>query len=195
MQVKKTLCWLAAVAVAGVVGAADHPLAKLEKPKAVLELPPGPDNPRNSEGDLIRLKDGRVMLVFSRYTKGTGDDHDPAFLAARFSGDGGLTWTQKDEVVVANEGGMNVMSVSLLRMRDGALGLFYLVKNSEADCRPVLRRSTDEGKSWSEPVKCIPDSEKSYYVLNNSRVVRLTGGRLVLPMCVHEPKDGRIGDW
>lgn len=192
---KGLLVGMACVLVGSVAVAAAHPAALLEGPKATLELPPGLANPRNSEGDMIRLKDGRVLLVYSRYTKGTGGDNDPAVLASRVSSDGGLTWSRTDEVVVAQEGAMNVMSVSCLRMRDGAIGLFYLVKNSEADCRPVLRRSTDEGRTWSAPVKCIPDSEVGYYVLNNCRAVRLASGRIVLPMSFHEAKNGRTSDW
>src|SRR5688572_27362967 len=49
-------------------------------------LPPGPMNPRNSEGDFIQLKDGRVMFLYTHFTGG-GSDHAAAHLAARFSKD------------------------------------------------------------------------------------------------------------
>ena len=81
-----------------------------------LELPPGAENPRNSEGSFVSLKDGRILFVYSHYTAGSGGDHDPAHLAGRYSSDGGRTWTTEDRVIVENEGGMNVMSVSLLRL-------------------------------------------------------------------------------
>ena len=77
-------------------------------------LPPKPENPRNSEGDFIELKDGRVMFVYTHFTGGTSD-HATAYLAARFSADDGMTWSADDVTVVPNEGGFNVMSVSLLR--------------------------------------------------------------------------------
>ena len=35
--------------------------------RPALELPPGPGNPRNSEGDFIELKDGRVLYAYSRF--------------------------------------------------------------------------------------------------------------------------------
>ncbi len=164
-------------------------------PQRVLELPPSLENCRNSEGDFAVLKDGRVLFVYSHYVKGSGGDHDPAHLASRVSTDGGRTWSKESVEVVANEGGMNVMSVSMLRLKDGALALFYLRKNSETDCRPVMRVSRDEGKTWGEPVLCVPDTEKSYYVLNNCRATRLSSGRIVLPLSDFAPKDGRIGDW
>src|SRR4029453_13035791 len=58
-------------------------------------LPPSKDNPRNSEAVMIDLADGRIMLVYSRFTGGRGD-HAKASLAARFSADGGATWTNQD---------------------------------------------------------------------------------------------------
>src|SRR5215510_11567667 len=86
--------------------------AGLQRP---LRLMPGPNNPRNSEGAFIQLKDGRVMFVYTHFTGG-GGDHSQAHLAARFSSDSGQSWTDNDVIVVPNEGTWNVMSVSLLRL-------------------------------------------------------------------------------
>src|SRR5690625_7675485 len=85
-------------------------------------------------------------------------------LVARYSEDGGRTWTDEDELVVANEGEVNVMSVSLLRMDNGEIALFYVRKNSMRDCIPMMRTSSDEGMTWSEPIACITDRE-GYFVL------------------------------
>jgi len=157
-------------------------------------LPPGKGNPRNSEGDFIELKDGRILFVYSHFTGG-GSDHAAGHLAGRYSSDGGKTWTTEDEVIVEREGGFNVMSVSLLRLQNGAIAMFYLRKNSLTDCRPLLRISTDEAKTWSEPTVCI--AEVGYNVLNNDRAVQLKSGRLVLPVAKHaspeEPKFDRRG--
>ncbi len=198
-MVWKAMLAAAACAAAMTARGADAPTAQKTSeppagPRTVLELPPGPGNPRNSEGDFARLKNGDVLYVYSRYDKGHGDDADPASLASRVSRDGGRTWSAEDVEVVPNEGKLNVMSVSLLRMGDGSLGLFYLRKNSGADCRPVMRRSRDEGRTWSAPQLCVPDSEIGFYVLNNSRVVRLSSGRIVLPLCWHTPKGGDAFD-
>jgi len=147
-------------------------------------LPPGKGNPRNSEGDFIRLRDGRILLVYTRFTGG-GSDHAAAHLAGRVSRDGGLTWSKNDTLVVANEGKMNVMSVSLLRLADGRIALFYLRKNSTRDCRPRLRISGDEAATWGPPSDVIGERDMGYYVLNNDRVVQLRGGRLVVPVARH----------
>jgi len=153
-----------------------------DAPEAVLVLEPSKEAPRNSEGDFIRLKDGRLMLVYTHFTGG-GSDHATAHLAARFSSDGGQTWTAEDELVVSNEGTCNVMSVSLLRLDRGDIALVYLRKNSDEDCIPYLRVSTDEAATWSEPVRCIP--RDGYFVVNNDRVIQLDTGRLVIPAALH----------
>src|SRR5262249_43981773 len=124
-----------------------HRLLKIERR---LKLDASPGNPRNSEGDFIQLKDGRWLFIYTHFTGGAKDD-SKAFLASRGSADGGKSWSDKDRVVVANEGGFNVMSVSLVRFNPDEIGLFYLRKNSLQDCRPVLRRSRDEGQTWSDP--------------------------------------------
>jgi sialidase-1 len=153
-------------------------------------LLPKPGNPRNSEGDFIRLKDGRVMFVYTHFTGG-GSDHSSAHLAARFSTDEGKTWTTADEVVIEREGRFNVMSVSLLRLQGGEIALFYLRKNSLTDCRPLLRISRDEGRTWSDPVVCI--DKAGYYVLNNDRAVQLSTGRVLLPVSRHNtPQQNRF---
>lgn len=153
-------------------------------------LPPGPGNPRNTEGAFVTLRDGRILFAYSRFTGG-GDDNDAATIAGRFSSDGGRTWTETDTPIVAREGDMNVMSVSMLRLKDGRIALFYVRKNSISDCRPYLRYSSDEGKTWSEPILCVPD--QGYFVLNNDRAVQLRSGRIVLPVALHATVNGQFG--
>ena len=162
--------------------APSYQVKEIEGVDKIRLLPPDSDNPRNSEGDFIELKDGRVMFVYTHFTGG-GSDHAAAHLAARFSSDRGKNWTGEDTVVIEREGNFNVMSVSLLRLKTGEIALFYLRKNSLTDCRPLMRISTDEAKTWSEPVVCI--SEVGYNVLNNDRAVQLKNGRLLLPVSLH----------
>ncbi len=152
-------------------------------------LPPTANNPRNSEGDFLHLKDGLLLFVYTKFLGSKDADHAPAELAARFSGDGGRTWSLREFQVVRNEGGQNVMSVSLLRMPGGEIGLFYLRKNSAQDCRLYLRRSRDEAHTWEDAELCIPD--EGYYVVNNDRVQRLSTGRIVIPAARHCAPGGK----
>jgi len=157
--------------------------------QTVLQLDPGENNPRNSEGDFIRLKDGRIMFIYTHFTGKSGSDFGSAFLAARYSEDDGHTWTDESKTKVSNDGGMNVMSVSLLRLQDGNIALFYARKNSISDCIPLMRVSKDEGETWSEPTPCITD-RKGYFVLNNNRVLQLENGRLIMPVALHRTSEG-----
>lgn len=157
-------------------------------PERVLKLAPKENNPRNSEGSFITLKDGRILFVYSHYTGTGSSDHDPAYLAGRYSDDGGRSWTMEDELIVDREGDMNVMSVSLLRLQNGNIALFYLKKNSTEDCIPLMRISADEAKTWSEPITCITD-KKGYFVLNNDRVIQLESGRLLMAVALHKTPD------
>lgn len=166
------------------------PAQKNKTQTLALQLNPGPDNPRNSEGDFITLKDGRILFIYSHYTGNSTSDHAPAYLASRESSDGGKTWSQTDKLVVEREGDMNVMSVSLLRLQDGSIGLWYLKKNSETDCKPLMRVSRDEGKTWSDPINCITD-KNGYFVLNNNRVIQLKSGRLMMAVALHASEDGK----
>lgn len=160
-------------------------------PHAALNLDPGPDNPRNSEGDFITLKNGQILFVYSHFTGASGSDFAHAYLASRYSKDGGRTWSQTDKVEINAEGMMNVMSVSLLRLQDGQIALFYVRKNSEEDCIPMMRISSDEAKSWGPAIPCITD-RKGYFVLNNSRVIQLKSGRILLPVALHKvPGDAK----
>ncbi len=148
------------------------------------DLPPGPDNPRNSEGDFIQLADGRILFIYTHFTGQSGRDDGAACLMSRQSADGGRTWSEQDQLVVPCEGRLNVMSVSLLRLSNGSIALFYCRKNSLTDLIPFMRLSRDEGRSWSEAIPCITD-QGGYYVLNNDRVIQLASGRLLMPVARH----------
>ena len=155
--------------------------------RIVLSLAAKAGNPRNSEGSFLALQDGSILFAYSRY-RGDADwaDHAAADIAARRSADGGRTWSGDDRILVPCEGACNVMSASLLRLQDGRIALFYLRKNSPRDCRLWMRVSTDETLTWGEPVLCMP--APGYFVVNNDRVIQLTGGRLVVPAAFHRTR-------
>lgn len=178
---------IAATVLAGLFGLMS---AGAYEPLLVIE--PTAEHPRNSEGDLIELADGRLCLVYTRFRGGTSD-HAAADLAMRTSSDGGRSWSE-DKIVVPHEGGKNVMSVSLVRLADGRIALFYLRKHALDDCRPVMRISRDEMATLGPPTMCITD-EVGYYVLNNDRAVQLTSGRIVLPVAMHNKPGQEKPDW
>jgi sialidase-1 len=161
--------------------------------ETVFKTKSGLKNPRNTEGDFVTLKDGRILFIYTHFTNISplGTDWSNACLMSRYSDDNGKTWSKKDKLVVKQEGTMNVMSVSLLRMQNDEIALFYLKKNSMSDCIPYMRISTDEAKTWSEPIQCISD-RKGYFVVNNNRVIKLKNGRLLMPAAYHPVPEGGV---
>ncbi len=141
---------------------------------------------RTGEGGFIRLKDESILYVFTAYVTEEWLDHGEAVLVPLLSRDEGESWEMGEPIVRRDEGKANVMSVSLLRMQNGDIGLFYLQK-LEIDgvvCDEyLLRRSSDEGKTWGEPTVCIAAKPGTYYVVNNDRVIRLSTGRILIPTC------------
>ena len=146
------------------------------------------DSGRNSEGAFIDLKDGRIMYVYSHFIGGESDDWSSSSIAACFSADGGLTWTGEVILVTMEDDGLvqdmtdprNIMSVSLLRMAGDDLGLFYVIRRGIEDTKLFLRRSDDEGATWSDAVCCT--DTPGYNVVCNDRVVRLVYGRIIAPV-------------
>ena len=157
----------------------------------VLQMDPTPENPRNSEGSFVALRDGRILFAYTRFTGGGGDD-DASDIAVISSAADGRTWSEP-RILVPNRGAQNTMSVSLLRLADGRCALVYLVKNGFHDCRPRFLTSEDEGATWSEPVLAIP--APGYFVVNNDRLVQLSSGRLVIPASFHRMKGEDAGAW
>jgi len=74
------LTLLFACDVTGITGTNDKEPGK----KVVLRLDPGPGNPRNSEGDFIALKGGRIMFVYTHYTGSSGSDQAALILLQVF---------------------------------------------------------------------------------------------------------------
>lgn len=154
------------------------------KTLSVFDIAPSKDNQRNSEGDFIRLNDGSIIFVYSRFVGGDQDQSESQ-IAMYVSRDNGINWGEHRIIYHTHDfaGAKNIMSVSLLRMQDGAVGLFFIIRKSTVDARLHLVRSYDEGKTWSEPVCCIP--QLGYFVTNNNRVIRTASGRILLPGNLH----------
>jgi len=107
--------------VAFLGGAAEHQIG--------FDIEATSEHPRNSKGAFVTLKSGRLRFLDTQFYGGAHDT-SPARIVAVHPEDGGATWSRKPRVVVENLGHENVMSISLLRLHGGAIGLFYLAKNS-----------------------------------------------------------------
>jgi len=141
--------------------------------------PAAKERPRNTEADIVKLKDGSLLLGYSEFVGADSSDFSEARIAGKISRDGGRSWSAPF-ILLANTGRMNVMSVNFLRLRSGKLALAYIRKNSQADCQVFFRISADDAKTWSPPVKVSPAA--GYWGINNARLVQLKSGRILAPL-------------
>ena len=93
--------------------------------RQVLFIGTGENNPRNGEGAFIRLNDGGIMYAYTEYIGSSWHDHANARITAVFSYDEGENWSEKRVLYTKNPDDMNLMSISLLRMKNGDIGLFF----------------------------------------------------------------------
>lgn len=162
--------------------------------KIIRDLAPNEQNRRNSEGTFIKLKNGDIMFAYARYGAEGSGDHCQADIYAIVSNDSGETFGKEFLLLSCAEvKAKNVMGPSLIRLNDGALGLMHIRKHQDGVnvyCIPFLSISYDEGKTWSEHIRCI--EEDGYFCFNNDRIIRTKSGRLLLPIAKHALIEGRV---
>ncbi len=151
--------------------------ASSNEPFRSVVCPSSDENLRNSEGDIIELKDGRLLLAWSKFVGRS--DHATADIAAKFSNDKGLTWGE-EFIIQENIGKQNVMSISFLRLRSGKILFFFLQKNASNDLQLFVRESADEAKTWSKPLRITQGM--GYFIMNNARAIQLKKGRILAPI-------------
>lgn len=172
--------------------------------KVIAHIAPCEGNPRNSEGSFIRLDDGRIAYAYSRYTGNTWYDHGECEIACIYSDDNGETFdTAHTELLVnAKEYGQkNVMSVTLRRMNNGDIGLFYLLKIHDGGLRThyCMRRYKGDFSNPCGEVIAAPTRFPGYYVINNDRVEKMSNGNWIVPAAYHPtslcPDETGNPDW
>jgi hypothetical protein len=134
---------------------------------------------RYSEGDVTELADGRLFLAVAR-KRGAGD-FAAGEIVGLFSSDGGATWDDRPHLVRSpSDGLVDLMSVSLCHSPRG-LHLFFLGRGKDArgDTQPYQMLSADGARTWGRPERV--SLRGGYYVVNNARVVRTGGGRMLVP--------------
>ena len=154
--------------------------------KRVHVIPPVEKNPRNGEGDFVRLPDGRIMFAYSEYYTSEMDDHGPSQITAVFSSDEGESFGDRRVLVAPREDVLNRMCVSFLPMQNGDIGMFYAEKYLTDEGRVYMRymlTRTKDGEVFSEPMNCAEGIK--YSVFENARVIRLSSGRILIPSNDH----------
>lgn len=144
--------------------------------RIIKDLAPTPENLRNSEGAFIRIADGRIAFVFSRYRDGRHDG-DTSDLAVMFSSDEGESWSEPRVMARCDDwGAVNIMSPSLLHLKDGRIAVLYLKLVAGLQVLPFMRTTTDF-ESFSDELDCT--HTPGYFCVANDRMRRLKSGRII----------------
>lgn len=153
--------------------------------RIICDIVPNSQTKRNSEGAFITLNDGRILFVYSRFGADSWSDGSACNLYGSVSHDNGEHFGEPFPILTHDQvQADNIMSVSLLRMANGDVGLFFLAKRDVDICQTHLIRSSDEGKTWSAPLLCM--DKDGYYVVNNDRIIRTQTGRILIPAALHK---------
>ena len=139
-------------------------------------VPHSKEAARNGEASLIELRDGSLLLMYGAHQK--SGDWDRGEIRQIRSRDGGKTWSEPETVF--SDANRSLFQISFARLANGDLGLTHTSLANGRDAFKVFRRSTDEGKTWSEPLKISDDSHEyttgpwdKLYVLASGRVIAL----------------------
>jgi sialidase-1 len=157
----------AAMMVAAFSAAAN---AALFEETLAVRVPRGPFGPRSMMGDLVVLKDGALMMSFTK---------DGAIMAIK-SPDQGKTWGEPFTLAAKPAGPGYFCHPSFLRLANGEIWNAYIY--STGGLTPYyghsyFRRSADEGKTWSEQLLMTPYPGCVY--VHNDRLQTLSNGRIL----------------
>jgi sialidase-1 len=126
---------------------------------------------------IIELKHNKLLLVYDDFT--AVEDTDPGAIMGKISEDGGRTWGEK-YLIQENIGQKNVMNQGIVRLKSGALALFFVKHDNNAQLSMHMKRSLDEGLTWDQPRNITPYS--GAHATANDRAVILSSGRIIIPL-------------
>ena len=151
----------------------------------------GPENTRNSEGAIIELRDGRLLMAYTHFYAG-GSDWAAGDIRAKLSADGGQTWGPPF-VVEPNSARCNVGRLALIRLRPVGdslqrdigsehLAHIYVELNRFYSTRILFKTSADEGQTWSSPLQINDTGTLGHICQRGDTALVLSTGRIVVPV-------------
>ena len=152
----------------------------------------GPNNTRNSEGAIIELRDGRLLMAYTHFYEG-GSDWAAGDVRGKISEDGGRTWGPPF-LIERNTARGNVGRLALIRLKpvpDGGpghdigadhLAHVYVELNNFYHHRLLFKVSPDEGQTWSTPVQINDTGTLGHICQRGDTALVLSTGRIVVPV-------------
>jgi len=151
----------------------------------------GPKNTRNSEGAIIELKDGRLLMAYTHFYEG-GSDYGAGDIRGKLSEDGGATWSEPF-MIEPNTARCNVGRLALIRLKPirmavefdidtNYLGHVYVELNRFYHHRIFFKTSADEGQTWSAPVQINDTGTLGHICQRGDTVLVLSTGRILVPV-------------
>ena len=138
---------------------------------------------RGATGSMVELKNGSVLFAHANPEHWTNNKQSG--IVARISRDRGRSWGEPF-LLQKNVARLATLQPSLLRLKSGEILFGYDVMNRYEgpdirlyDGKYYVRRSQDEGKTWSDPVCATP--HPSYHTVNPDQVIQLSSGRIIVP--------------
>ncbi len=172
---------------------------KLGGLRGTLVGPSTVQNPFQSEGTTVKLKDGTLLHAFNlRFGEKDMSEWHPHYartvIAKVLSHDGGRTWSAP-EVMFESNTGINASHPAIRRLANGELGATYQRINTKpleqwdkkewlsavTTADKVFRYSSDEGKTWSSEIVISPPGG-GYWTSAHDRLLVLSTGRLIQPL-------------
>jgi Neuraminidase (sialidase) len=139
-------------------------------------VPHSKEAARNGEASLIELRDGSLLIMYGAHQK--SGDWGRGEIRQMRSRDGGKSWSNPETVF--SDPQRSLFQVAFARLANGDIGFTHTSLANGRDAFKVFRRSTDEGQTWSEPMKISDDSHEyttgpwdKLYVLASGRVIAL----------------------
>ena len=125
-----------------------------------------------SEGSLIELGDGRILLVY-----GSGSD---LTALGRISADLGRTWGEPYELRQASGAPVPcAYPVSLVRLKSGAIGMTCGVQGPDYAHPTLFHISQDDGETWSD--KGVLDPHERVHIVRCGSLFVASNGDIVAP--------------
>ena len=115
---------LTILVVAAILCTGGSAMAQEDEDIQVMVCPATPDNTRNSEASIVVLKDGTLLLAYSRFCGGTADH------AAAISQDEGKTWGHFRDLETESPGVSQYAYASMAFHEDRVLLTYWVIDDN-----------------------------------------------------------------